>query len=553
MKKLFLILPPFIVACLIMFSAMNLEGSGNTILDTLQKWEPFAVSKELSNYSTHEREIIRKVWFKKNIESLPEFQMLSEQEQKETFNRFIEKSLAIEAFSAAPSDIKAIQKAAELGFAEAQFDLGYAYTEGEGVPQDHKKAEEWVRKAAEQGLPEAQYSLGYVYYNGKILPKDHKKAASWFRKASEQGYAPAQCHLGIAYYRGHGVDKDYNLAFNYWKMASEQGNAEAQGWMGVAYSEGRGVPKNIHKAIEWWEKAANTGDSRSQFYLGQSYIEGEGVPQNYISAYAWLSLAASQGEIFAKSIRDSVAEILSRDQIIQAQEIADRIQRKINDQNVTTKRIIPADEPQLKTCGTGFLVTTNGFILTCNHVVKEAATVRVKIKENIYIANIIKTDAVNDLALIKISGSFKALPISPDSTAKMGQEVFTIGYPNPELQGTNPKLTKGEINSLSGFQDDIRLYQISVAVQPGNSGGPLIDEVGNVTGIIVAILDAKETYKISSSLPQNVNYAIKASYAKAFLSSMPEVFEILPTPGKKGDFEKVVERVSDSVVMVLSF
>jgi S1-C subfamily serine protease len=86
----------------------------------------------------------------------------------------------------------------------------------------------------------------------------------------------------------------------------------------------------------------------------------------------------------------------------------------------------------------------------------------------------------------------------------MGQEVFTIGHANPSLQGVGAKFTKGTINSLTGFQDDLRLYQLSVPVQPGNSGGALLDENGNILGVILAMLDAKTTFRISGSLPQNV-------------------------------------------------
>jgi len=131
-----------------------------------------------------------------------------------------------------------------------------------------------------------------------------------------------------------------------------------------------------------------------------------------------------------------------------------------------------------------------------------------------------------------------------------------MGYPNVEFQGANPKFTKGSVNSLTGFMDDLRLYQISVPIQPGNSGGPLLDNAGNVCGIVVAMLDAKTTFQISGSLPQNVNYAIKCSYAKALLDTLPEVTNKLPPPATKRYFENlddVVARVKESIVMVLAY
>ena len=175
------------------------------------------------------------------------------------------------------------------------------------------------------------------------------------------------------------------------------------------------------------------------------------------------------------------------------------------------------------------------------------------IEDNVYPAKLIREDKYNDLALLKISGSFSPLSFSSKRSAQMGQELFTIGFPNPILQGISAKLTKGTVASLTGIQDDLRLYQISVPVQPGNSGGPLLDLSGNILGVIVAILDAKTAFDISGSLPQNVNYAVKGAYAQALLGTLPEVSEKLSPPYREQPFADVVDRVNKSVVMVLIY
>jgi len=89
--------------------------------------------------------------------------------------------------------------------------------------------------------------------------------------------------------------------------------------------------------------------------------------------------------------------------------------------------------------------------------------------------------------------------------------VAAIGLPNIGLQGFAPKLAKGEIASLSGAQDDPRYFQISVPVQPGNSGGTLVDERGNVVGVVSAKLSARAALSTSGALPDNVNYEVKSS------------------------------------------
>ena len=97
-------------------------------------------------------------------------------------------------------------------------------------------------------------------------------------------------------------------------------------------------------------------------------------------------------------------------------------------------------------------------------------------------AKVVKVDAANDLALLKADGQFAPLPIAASRAVKLGGTVATVGFPNIGLQGFAPKLAKGEIASLSGAGDDARYFQISVPVQPGNSGGALVDERGQRGG-----------------------------------------------------------------------
>jgi S1-C subfamily serine protease len=102
--------------------------------------------------------------------------------------------------------------------------------------------------------------------------------------------------------------------------------------------------------------------------------------------------------------------------------------------------------------------------------------------------------------------------------------------------------------------DDPRLFQISTAVQPGNSGGPLLDGDGQVVGLVVAKLDEIATAKETGSLPQNVNYALKSSFVLSFLESLPELNGKLVEPKKAGlSRTQVVEKASKAVVMILCY
>jgi S1-C subfamily serine protease len=216
----------------------------------------------------------------------------------------------------------------------------------------------------------------------------------------------------------------------------------------------------------------------------------------------------------------------------------------------------PQDEASIQASGTGFFITVDGYLLTNFHVVDKANHIVIKVKQETYEAKVITIDAVNDVALLKVSGKFNALPIASSRTVRLGDSIFTIGYPNPEIQGVEAKLTKGEINSLTGIQDDPRHFQISVPVQPGNSGGPLVNQVGNVVGIVAARLDDLKALKSTGSLPQNVNYAVKSSFAVAFLETIPEVTAKLiePFSGPGPGSENVIRNAQDAtaLIMVLS-
>ena len=197
--------------------------------------------------------------------------------------------------------VKWYRKAAEQGLAEAQFNLGVLYGDGEGVPKNDAEAVKWFRKAAEQGLAEAQYNLGLCYNNGEGVPKDDAEAVKWFRKAAEQGHAEAQYNLGLCYNFGFGVLKDDTTeAVKWFRKAAEQGHAGAQGQLGICYSLGEGVPKDMTKAVKWYRKAAEQGLAEAQFLLGVLYDNGEGVPKDMTEAVKWYRMAAEQGNAEAQ-------------------------------------------------------------------------------------------------------------------------------------------------------------------------------------------------------------------------------------------------------------
>jgi TPR repeat protein len=456
-----------------------------------------------------------------------------------------------------PTKIAELRAKAEKGDAAAQIYLGYNYYHGDGVPQNYAEAVKWYRKAAEQGNATGQLDLGLMYEMGLGAKLDYFKAPYWYRKAADQGLVEAEAMLARLYTFGLGVRQDYAEAEKWFRKAAEDGNAYSQAMLGDAYHSGKGVVTDFAEAVKWYRRAADQGDTEAQYDLAIEYWRGEGTPRNDIEAYKWLSLAAAQG--FAESAiqRDSLAQSMSRAEIVEGQRLASEfVARKEgggSNPRYEQDSVLVGNMP--RATGTGFFVTVDGYLLTCYPVVQDAGRIAVRTTAGTFAAKLVKSDKANDVALLKVAGKFAALPVGLSRGVKLGESVFTIGFPNIELQGFAPKLTKGEISSLTGMQDDPREFQISVAVQPGNSGGPLVNQYGNVVGIVAAQLADIATLETTGSLPQNVNYAVKSSVLNVLLESLPEISAKLPEPNpiKDRKFDDVVKDAEGAVALVMVY
>lgn len=173
-----------------------------------------------------------------------------------------------------------------------------------------------------------------------------------------------------------------------------------------------------------------------------------------------------------------------------------------------------ADEA--KSSGTGFAVTSDGWILTNAHVVDGCERVDVKGVGTVFSSRV---DAVNDLALIRVAPTKPLAPLTfRRAPIRLGEDIVAIGYPLAGLLSDSIKITTGNVNALAGPQNDTRYIQISTPIQPGNSGGPVVDKDGLLIGITSATL-SKQVADAIGITAQNVNFAIRASVAELFLQS----------------------------------
>lgn len=205
------------------------------------------------------------------------------------------------------------------------------------------------------------------------------------------------------------------------------------------------------------------------------------------------------------------------------------------------------DTRRQRSTGTGFFIDTEGTLLTAYHIVQSATSIEITMHDGASVsARVAHASPGLDLAVLTTTAhDTNCLPLASEESASIGEPVFTIGYPATQVLGSRPKFTDGSISSTSGPNDDSSLYQITVPVQPGNSGGPLLNRRGEVVGVVVSAISPAAFLKSVGSLPQSINFAVKAHYARPLLA---EIAECLPVEDL--EWTQVVQRASLSVVTV---
>jgi S1-C subfamily serine protease len=204
----------------------------------------------------------------------------------------------------------------------------------------------------------------------------------------------------------------------------------------------------------------------------------------------------------------------------------------------------PTGKKQLSN-GTGFFVSADGYVVTNAHVVEGCDDPKVVsgLAEP-SVAQVLARDAQNDLALLKVD-------FAPDHVAalrasvKVGEEIAAFGYPLQGTLSTGGNFTTGNISALAGMRNDSRHLQITAPVQPGNSGGPVVDQAGNVIGVVVSGLGMH-----NKGAAQNVNFAININTLTAFLNSHG-VSYVTETSGRPLPNVELAEKVQSIAVLIL--
>lgn len=202
--------------------------------------------------------------------------------------------------------------------------------------------------------------------------------------------------------------------------------------------------------------------------------------------------------------------------------------------------------------GTGFLLSNKGYIATNFHVVDGAETITVKGINGEYgssfEASVVSLDHANDLAILKVNSTLINFPNPPyaiesSKLVKKGENIYALGYPRKDVMGEELKVTNGIINSKSGYKGSVSQFQFSAAVQPGNSGGPLINSAGNIIGIVSA--------KLNPKLAESAGYAIKSDYLSFFMDQSENV-EYTPTKNtmEGEELPEQLEKISKFIYII---
>jgi len=391
----------------------------------------------------------------------------------------------------------------------------------------------------------AHYGLGF-YYN-QLRQYEEAMASNKEVIRINPDYFDAHLNLGVAY---NGLGQHQNAIASYKEaIRIKPDNAKGHNNLGWAY-------KNMGRNEE----------------AIASYKEALRIDPNYTTARNNLNKLEQKTADKRLALEQRLLkEEKKKHQARQNLKEADRLARERKLLEEERKKLEAAEERQRQQqaqvkkkptpqSGSGFFVSKMGHIITNAHVVKNCNKVTVGDNANTQVpAELINTDRSNDLALLKLStlemASAKSksliqklgitvVPLASkgllrDEDVRLGEKVLVAGYPFGELFSNTIKVTSGIVSATRGAGDDSGQFQLDAAVQPGNSGGPIYDSGGNIVGVVISQLDKLKMAKAIGSLPENVNFGIKASTVRQFLTSSG-----LPSKKSERTEEKSTEQLA---------
>jgi S1-C subfamily serine protease len=201
-----------------------------------------------------------------------------------------------------------------------------------------------------------------------------------------------------------------------------------------------------------------------------------------------------------------------------------------------------SDAAIIDASGTGICVHPDGLVVTAYHLVRNAHEISIQFADGTSTrATLENWDANADVAVIRVQHQLSSYLTPGAATAiAPGAHVFTVGFPVVELLGREPKYSEGAINSTTGVQGLEGFIQISIPIQPGNSGGPVITDGGELVGVVVSTAAISSFIRQTGTLPQSVNWASRFENAAHLYPAAPPR---APTTSRESAVERAMKAV----------
>lgn len=435
-------------------------------------------------------------------------------------------------------EIKDLEVSANKGQVLAQLELGKTYFSGRGdvVATDYAEAFYWFNLAAKQKNSEAFYYLGIFYWNGTVVEEDEKKATALFKLAADAGLTPAQLALGYIYATNKKTKIVPSEAFRYLSSAANDGVMDAKLAVAFMHIDGLGTAKDLLKGSRLLRQvadlangeydqnrsASNAAKFALQFLNGYTRTISNDDLKDALFELKHIQDLGSSTAVSAKEAAESF--LLNRGEkigvivalstykawipLILGGGVMPIIKKGGDDNNPPAVHGEQNNQKITKT-GSGVMVSNSGAILTNYHVISGCNAVLV----DGYDAKLIASDPNNDLALLATMLKESAAVVRRRKL-RLGEDVVVAGFPLQSVLNNGINISNGVVSSLSGINNDTRFIQVSAPVNPGNSGGALLDMHGDLVGLVTSTLKP-----VSDRSPQNINFAINTYVIDNFLTN----------------------------------
>lgn len=426
--------------------------------------------------------------------------------------------------------------------AVSQYMLATMYEAGKGVTVDIGNALKFYGESASQGYAPAQNDLGVIFQNGQGVPRNYAIAFKLISAAANQGLVIAQTNLCRNYIYGYGTSRDMIQAYKWCNLAASQGDQDASKELDALQNQmsQRQIALAQKLSIEWVAQPSSAADiqnsNEDQHHQHGQFSEKVKAAQTLLISVGY-NIGVADGVLGPRTVH-AILDFEAKHGLTQDGQVSDALiallaqadsQRKGSNRiGAVSNRL--AHKLHLVATGTGFYVTSSGYMITNAHVVNGCAEMRFSYEGGTQTPTIMATDKIDDLALLKASNPQEKYAIFRDGAGiTAGDSITVLGYPLPGILSGELTVTNGLINALGGVEGRVTQFQFSAPIQPGNSGGPILDSHGHLVGITEAKLGDIWSAQATGNIPENVNFGINENTIRAFLDANSVTYQLSST------------------------